>query len=77
MTITSIAASGDFAQTNDCPLDPESLAVGAACTINVTFTPTEPGLRTGELTVAAAGKSYTSNLAGGGQVYLPIIVASP
>ncbi|MBA3914222.1 MAG: choice-of-anchor D domain-containing protein, partial [Acidobacteriales bacterium] len=31
---------GDFAQTNDCPISPASLAIGAACTLTVTFTPT-------------------------------------
>lgn len=40
--------SGDFAQTSDCPL-PGSLAVGASCTINVTFTPTATGGRTAAL----------------------------
>src|SRR5207245_9947012 len=46
--ITSIAASGDYAQTNNCGT---SLAVNASCTINVTFTPTVAGTRTGTLTV--------------------------
>ena len=32
LTINSITASGDFAQTNDCG---SSLAAGASCTINV------------------------------------------
>ena len=42
LTITSIAVSGDFAETNNCG---SSVAAGGSCTINVTFTPTatEPG----------------------------------
>ncbi|HEY6293096.1 MAG TPA: choice-of-anchor D domain-containing protein [Terriglobia bacterium] len=36
LTISSIAAVGTFAQTNNCPT---SLAAGAPCTITVTFTP--------------------------------------
>jgi hypothetical protein len=48
LTITTIAATGDFAQTNTCP---SSLTSGANCTISVTFTPTAVGYRTGSLTV--------------------------
>ena len=48
LTITSVAISGDFDQTNTC-LTP--LAVGESCAIDVTFTPTATGLRTGELTI--------------------------
>jgi hypothetical protein len=36
LEITSIAASGNFAETNDCA---ESLEAGASCTIDVTFVP--------------------------------------
>ena len=36
--------SGDFAQTNNCDT---TLAAGASCTVNVTFTPTVTGVRTG------------------------------
>ena len=50
LTITSIAVSGDFDQTNTCS---NPLAVGESCTISVTFTPTLAGTRTGELTVIA------------------------
>ena len=46
-TISSIAVSGDFAQTNACA----SLAASASCTFNVTFTPTAGGARTGILTI--------------------------
>lgn len=43
---------GDFAQTSDCPL-PGALAVGASCTISVTFTPTSAGARGATLTAAS------------------------
>ena len=68
LTITSIAASGDFAQTNTCPVGPATLAAGATCTINVTFTPTAVGARTGTLTVTdnAAGSPQTIPLTGTG-----------
>ncbi len=48
LTISSIASSGDFSQTNNCG---GSVPVGANCTINVTFTPTTVGLRQGQVTV--------------------------
>ena len=49
LTITSIAVSVDFAQTNDCV----TLAASASCTVNVTFTPTVTGLLSGDLTIAS------------------------
>ena len=49
-SISSIAVSGDFAQTNNCGT---SLAAGASCTFNVTFTPTTAGTRTGSLTISS------------------------
>jgi hypothetical protein len=65
LTITSIAASGDFAETNTCG---SSLTAEGNCTINVTFTPTAPGARTGSLTVAdnASGSPQSVSLTGTG-----------
>ncbi|MCL5670588.1 MAG: SBBP repeat-containing protein, partial [Acidobacteria bacterium] len=51
VTITSITASGDFAETNTCGTLPAVLNVGAACTISVTFTPTATGSRSGAVSV--------------------------
>jgi hypothetical protein len=48
-SITGIAISGDYAQTNNCGA---TLAVGAACTITITFTPTARGTRNGILSVS-------------------------
>ncbi len=48
LTIASLTASGDFAQTNNCGT---SLAAGATCTINVIFAPTVSGPRTGAITI--------------------------
>src|SRR5437016_1969235 len=49
LTINSFAASSDFAATSTgasaCPTSPATLAAGATCTINVTFTPTASGAR--------------------------------
>jgi hypothetical protein len=63
LTISSIAASGDFAQTNNCGT---SLAAAASCSINVTFTPTTTGSRTGSIAVTdnASGSPQTIALSG-------------
>jgi hypothetical protein len=65
MNILGIAASGDFAQTNTCGA---TLAVGASCTVSVTFTPTQPGTRSGMLSVTddASGSPQTVTLSGTG-----------
>ena len=64
-SISSISASGDFAQTNNCGT---SLATSATCTVNVTFTPTATGTRTGSLSIAdnAAGSPQLVALTGTG-----------
>lgn len=66
LTLTSIVASGDFAQTNNCGA---SLAVNANCTINVTFKPTAAGSRTGAITLMdnAADSPQTVSLSGTGE----------
>lgn len=63
LTISAIAASGDFAQTSTCG---NSLATGANCTIDVTFTPTTTGTRNGTVTISdnAAGSPHTVSLVG-------------
>src|SRR5262249_55664872 len=48
LTLSSIAASGDFAETNTCGA---SLASGADCQISVVFTPSTLGTITGSLTI--------------------------
>jgi phospholipase C len=47
ISISKIAVSGNFAQTNKC----STLAVGAKCTINVTFDPVQTGPLAGTLTI--------------------------
>jgi len=65
LTITSIAASGDFAEADNCGT---SLAAGGNCTINVTFTPTASGTRTGTLSITdnASGSPQSVKLTGTG-----------
>jgi hypothetical protein len=65
LNITSIAASGDFAETNTCGA---TVASGASCTITVTFTPTANGTRTGPITITdnAPGSPQVITLTGTG-----------
>jgi hypothetical protein len=65
VTVYSIAASGDFAQTNTCGA---SLAPAESCTISVTFHPTATGIRNGTITITddAPGTPRTLTLAGEG-----------
>jgi outer membrane protein assembly factor BamB len=66
LTISNIAASGDFAQTNTCGTLPATLAVNANCTVNVTFTPIGSGTRTGAVTITdnASGSPHSLGLTG-------------
>lgn len=65
LTMTSVVATGDFAQTNTCG---NALAAGASCSISVTFTPVTGGTRNGTLTLAdnAPDSPQTVTLSGTG-----------
>lgn len=64
----SVAASGDFAQTNTCPVSPATLAAGSNCTVSVTFKPTATGARDGSVVVSDSlpGSPQTVALTGTG-----------
>src|SRR6266478_5521073 len=63
--LASIAATGDFAQTNDCG---NGVPAGSTCTIYVTFTPSSSGTRAGSLVITdnASGSPQTVSLTGTG-----------
>jgi hypothetical protein len=65
LSITSIVASGDFAQTNTCG---SAVQPGAPCTLSVTFKPTAMGTRSGAITITdnAAGSPHQFLLTGTG-----------
>jgi len=67
LSIASIVASGDFAESHTCGT---SLVAGADCAINVTFTPTLTGERTGAITLTddAPGSPHLIALSGTGVV---------
>ena len=54
LVISSIAASGDFAETDTCVAN-SPLASGASCNINVTFSPTVTGTVPGAITISDNG----------------------
>lgn len=75
--IASIAASGDFAQTNACGTQ---LNAGANCVISVMFTPSATGTRSGSLSVSsdAIGSPDMVTLSGiGVTATTPQLILSP
>jgi hypothetical protein len=65
IAISNIAATGDFSESSNCG---PTLDMGAQCSINVVFTPSVTGARTGTLTVTTntGAGTYTANLTGTG-----------
>jgi hypothetical protein len=68
LNISSIATSGDFAKVTSTKPCGSTLAAGAHCIIRVTFTPTQLGVRTGNITITdnAANSPQTVPLSGTG-----------
>jgi hypothetical protein len=66
LQVSSIAASGDFSETDNCQNN--AVSSGASCTIQLTFTPAQAGARTGQLTIGAnvAGGQLSVSLNGTG-----------
>jgi hypothetical protein len=65
LTVTSIAVTGEFSETDNCVT---TLAALAQCTINVSFAPTGAGAQSGAVTVTdnAGGSPQSATLAGTG-----------
>ena len=75
LIVTSVQATGDFAQTNNCTT---VAANGGTCAVQVTFTPTASGARTGTLTIAdsAANSPQLVSLSGTGLAGVASLSAS-
>jgi hypothetical protein len=73
------AHSGDFAQTGGTCNAGTSVAAGASCTVQLTFTPAAAGARSATLTVAhnAGSGSSALTLSGTGVSATPVAGASP
>jgi hypothetical protein len=64
LTLGNIQVTGDFAQTNNCSA---TVPAGSSCVINITFTPTAAGSRSGALTISDSAQSpQTLALTGAG-----------
>jgi hypothetical protein len=81
LTIASItltgANSGDFAQTNTCPVSPTTLAAGSNCSINVTFKPTATGTRNASVTITDNAANNPQSVALTGTGVAPVVSLSP
>jgi hypothetical protein len=72
-TITSITGSGDFSAASNCP----TIATAGTCSINVTFTPTATGARTGTLTITVPQLNAPQTLSLSGTGTAPGILVTP
>jgi Beta-propeller repeat len=65
LTISSITAAGDFAETDNCAT---GVPAAGSCTFSVTFTPSAEGARSGSILVQddAAGSPHAITLSGSG-----------
>jgi hypothetical protein len=70
----SSTISGQYAQTNNCG---SSVAAGASCSFNVTFSPTTAGSQSGTLGVTVGGALTNVSLSGTGVAPGPILNANP
>ena len=59
LSLTKVASSGDFSETNSCGF---TLKLKDGCSIEITFTPTANGLRSGSLTFTHNGRPGTQSL---------------
>jgi|CZKD01.1.fsa_nt_gi hypothetical protein len=76
LSISLVQVAGDYAQTNTCAT---SLSAGSSCAINVTFTPTASGSRSGAVTISdsVAGSPQIVGLTGTGVASAAVVVLTP
>jgi sugar lactone lactonase YvrE len=71
LQVSSVTAAAPFSQTNNCTA---SIAPGASCTVQVSFTPTALGSASGTLTIADNAGTQTVGLTGNGSA--PVSLSS-
>ena len=78
LLLSPITASGDFIESDNCPVSPSTLAANSACTISATFAPSVVGAIPGEITIAdnAGDTPQMINLSGTGLAPLSFSTAS-
>jgi len=76
LNITSVATTGDYAETDTC-MSLSPIPAGGTCTISITFKPTAAGTRTGQVTVSddAPGVMQVVNMTGSGLA--PAVTLAP
>ncbi len=74
LTISSVTASGDFAETNTCG---STVAVGSSCSISVVFTPQAPGVRNGQITISDNAPNTPQTISVTGTATGPFAALSP
>src|SRR5262249_31103981 len=75
LRISSIVSSGDFSESDNCPISPTTLPSGATCTLQITFSPNVIGNISGGVTVTGGfGSPHVLALSGVG---LPPVGFSP
>lgn len=76
-SIAGANASDFVVAENKCPVSPASLAAGDQCSVGITFTPTELGKRTAELSLAFAGEAKPVTIKLFGTAVSPRIKVTP
>jgi beta-propeller repeat-containing protein/centrosomal CEP192-like protein/ASPM-SPD-2-Hydin domain-containing protein len=74
LSISNIQINGDYSQTSNCP---STLSAGSNCTLNITFTPTVAGTRTGSLSLSDNLSNSPQTVALSGSAYVTAITAAP
>ncbi len=74
LKITSVAANGDYSQTNTCG---RAITAGTHCTVSVTFKPTATGRRTGSIILTDNASSALQGLTLNGSAVAPYVGLSP
>jgi sugar lactone lactonase YvrE len=77
LTISNIAVTGDYRQTNNCP---GVVFAGESCTFRVTFTPATTGIRNGSLIIRDDADSIAGSqqvIVFNGQAFAPAVALTP
>jgi hypothetical protein len=56
-TFNTVTASGDYTVASTCPAQGDDLAPSATCTLQVTFGPTQSGIRTGAVSISSSAST--------------------
>jgi hypothetical protein len=83
MSGINYSGSADFVESNNCPISPNPLAIGASCTLTVSYTPTIIAQEGGSITITSnAGQPqvssfYGSSYSAGNPVFSPSTLTFP